>query len=249
MMRILILGGTSEARALAQRVADDAAYQATLSLAGRTRNPWLPPIPFRIGGFGGVDGLRNYLASEAIEAVIDATHPFAVQMSENARLACAAARIPLAVLTRPEWEAQAGDRWTVVDDVEQAVEALGDAPRRVLLTHGRLGLAAFARLPQHNYLVRTIDRPDNIELLPQHRLILERGPFDTAAELRLLRDESIDVIVSKNSGGDATYPKIEAARELGLAVVMIRRPRSDAVAELFDVAAVMAWLAAHRTAP
>jgi precorrin-6A/cobalt-precorrin-6A reductase len=153
------------------------------------------------------------------------------------------------VLTRPEWEAQAGDRWTVVDEVDQAVSALGDAPRRVLLTHGRLGLAAFARLPQHDYLVRTIDRPDDIELLPQHQLILERGPFDRAAELRLLRDERIDVIVSKNSGGAATYPKIEAARELGLAVVMIRRPRSDAVAELFDVEAVMAWLATHRATP
>lgn len=248
-MRILILGGTSEARALAQRVAGGDAYQATLSLAGRTRNPWLPPIPFRIGGFGGVDGLRDYLAAEAIEAVIDATHPFAVQMSDNARLACAAAQIPLAVLTRPEWQAQAGDRWTVVDDVDQAVSALGDAPRRVLLTHGRLGLGAFARAPQHDFLVRTIDRPDHIELLPQHRLILERGPFDRASELQLLRDERIDVIVSKNSGGSATYPKIEAARELGLAVVMIRRPRSDAVAELFDIEAVMAWLATHRAAP
>ncbi|MBC7580051.1 MAG: cobalt-precorrin-6A reductase [Tardiphaga sp.] len=248
-MRILILGGTSGARALAQRVAGDAAYQATLSLAGRTRNPWLPPIPFRIGGFGGVDGLRDYLAAEAIEAVIDATHPFAVQMSDNARLACATAQIPLAALTRPEWEAQAGDRWIVVDGIDAVGDALGDAPRRVLLTHGRLGLAAFARRPQHDYIVRTIDRPDDIELLPKHRLILERGPFDTAAELRLLRNERIDIIVSKNSGGTATYPKIEAARELGLAVVMIRRPHSDAVAELFDVDSVMTWLAAHRTAP
>ena len=133
-MRILILGGTSEARQLSQRVAGNAAFEATLSLAGRTINPWLPPIPFRIGGFGGVEGLRDYLATEKIEAVIDATHPFAMQMSENARLACAAARLPLAVLTRPEWQAQAGDRWTVVDDIEAAVEALGETPRRVLLT-------------------------------------------------------------------------------------------------------------------
>ena len=248
-MRILILGGTSEARELAQRVAGDAAFEATLSLAGRTRNPWLPPIPFRIGGFGSVDGLRDYLAAEKIEAVIDATHPFAVQMSENARLACAAARLPLAVLTRPEWQAQEGDRWIVVDDIEAAVEALGERPRRVLLTHGRLGLAAFARRPQHDYVVRTIDRPDDIELLPQHRLILERGPFDRASELRLLHDERIDIIVSKNSGGAATYPKIEAARELGLAVVMIRRPKAGAVSECFDAGSVMAWLATHRAAP
>jgi precorrin-6A/cobalt-precorrin-6A reductase len=248
-MRILSLGGTSEARALAQRVAGDAAYAATLSLAGRTRNPWLPPIAFRIGGFGGVDGLRDYLAAEKIEAVIDATHPFAVQMSENAGQACAAARVPLAVLTRPEWEAQDGDRWIVVDTIDAAVDALGEAPQRVLLTHGRLGLAAFARRPQHDYLVRTIDRPDNIEMLPKHRLILERGPFDRASELRLQRDERIDVIVSKNSGGAATYPKIEAARELGIPVVMIRRPKADAVTELFDVEAVMAWLGTHRAAP
>lgn len=248
-MRILILGGTSEARLLAQHIADDTAFDATLSLAGRTRNPWLPPIPFRIGGFGGVEGLRDYLAAEKIEAVIDATHPFAVQMSENARRACAAVHVPLAVLTRPEWEAQAGDRWTVVDVVEQAVEALGETPRRVLLTHGRLGLAAFARRPQHDYVVRTIDRPADIELLPQHRLILERGPFDRASERRLLETERIDIIVSKNSGGDATYPKIEAARELGIPVVMIRRPMADAEAELVDVEAVMAWLATHSAAP
>ncbi len=248
-MRILILGGTGEARELSQRMAADATIDATLSLAGRTRNPWLPPIPFRMGGFGGVDGLRDYLAAEDIEAVIDATHPFAVQMSEHARLACEAAQIPLAVLTRPPWQPHDGDRWIVVDDVEAAVAALGEAPQRVLLTHGRLQLAAFARRPQHSYLVRTIDRPDDIEALPQHRLILERGPFDTARELRLLRDEHIDVIVSKNSGGAATYPKIEAARELGIAVVMIRRPAAGAGAELFDVDAVMAWLDAHRPAP
>ena len=119
----------------------------------------------------------------------------------------------------------------------------------MLLTHGKLQLAAFARLPQHDYLVRTIDRPDDIELLPQHRLILERGPFDKAAELRLLRDERIDILVSKNSGGAATYPKIAAARELGIPVIMIRRPPADAVAELFDVDAVMEWLEAHRATP
>ncbi|MDB5653038.1 MAG: cobK [Tardiphaga sp.] len=247
-MRILILGGTSEARVLAQRVAGDAAIDATLSLAGRTINPWQPPIPFRIGGFGGVAGLSDYLAAEAVDAVIDATHPFAVQMSEHARRACEAAQIPLAVLTRPPWQPQDGDRWIVVDDIEQAVGALGEPPRRVLLTHGRLQLAAFSRRPQHYYLVRTIDRPDDIETLLQHRLILERGPFSKAAEMQLLADERIDVIVSKNSGGAATYPKIEAACELGLTVVMIARP-AEAAAELFDVDAVMTWLAAHRAAP
>jgi precorrin-6A/cobalt-precorrin-6A reductase len=248
-MRVLILGGTSEARALSQRLAGDRTYGPTLSLAGRTINPWLPPIPFRTGGFGGVDGLRHYLACENIEAVVDATHPFAVQMSDHARRACSAAQIPLAVLTRPPWQAEDGDRWISVDNIEQAAAALGEVPQRVLLTHGKLQLAAFARLPQHEYLVRTIDPPDDIELLAKHRLILERGPFDKANELRLLRGACIDIVVSKNSGGTATYAKIEAARELGIPLVMIRRPQAEAAAELFDVDCVMQWLDTHRAAP
>jgi precorrin-6A/cobalt-precorrin-6A reductase len=248
-MRILILGGTREASMLARRLAEDVTIKPILSFAGRTENPVLPLIPFRIGGFGGADGLYHYLGAENIDAVIDATHPFAVHISENARSACRRAHVALVAFTRPAWEQQSGDRWIEVDDVDAAVRALGDRPRRVLLTHGRLQLSAFARSPQHAYIVRAIDRPADIMALPRHRLILARGPFARAAESQLMGDERIDIVVSKNSGGSATYAKIEAARELGIPVVMIRRPRTDCAAELFDVDAAMAWLGAHRRVP
>jgi precorrin-6A/cobalt-precorrin-6A reductase len=248
-MHILILGGTREASMLARRLAEDVAIKPILSFAGRTENPVLPPIPFRIGGFGGADGLYHYLVAENIDAVIDATHPFAVRISENARTACRRSHIPLVAFTRPAWEQHGGDRWIEVDDVDAAVRALGDRPRRVLLTHGRLQLSAFARSPQHTYIVRAIDRPADIMALPRHHLILARGPFAKSAENQLMGDERIDIVVSKNSGGSATYAKIEAARELGIPVVMMRRPRIDGAAELFDVDAVMMWLGAHRRVP
>src|ERR1700730_4328921 len=217
-MRIFILGGTREASMLARRLAEDVTIKPMLSFAGRTENPVLPPIPFRIGGFGGTDGLYHYLGAENIDAVIDATHPFAVRISENARSACRRAHIPLVAFTRPAWEQQGGDRWIEVDDIDVAVRALGDRPRRVLLTHGRLQLSPFARSPQHTYIVRAIDRPADIMALPRHRLILARGPFAKAAEGQLMGDERVDIVVSKNSGGSATYAKIEAARELGIPV-------------------------------
>jgi precorrin-6A/cobalt-precorrin-6A reductase len=234
---------------LAQRLSKDATIEPILSLAGRTENPVLPPIPFRIGGFGGADGLYDYLMAANIDAVIDATHPFAVRISENARSACQRAHVALVAFTRPAWEQQAGDQWIVVDDVDAAVLAVGDRPRRIFLTHGRLQLSSFAQSPQHTYIVRAIDRPADIMALPRHRLILARGPFAKDAEVQLMRDERIDVVVSKNSGGSSTYAKIEAARDLGIPVVMMRRPQTDCVAELFSVDAVMAWLDAHLPAP
>jgi precorrin-6A/cobalt-precorrin-6A reductase len=248
-MRILILGGTREASMLVQRLSEDVTFQPIVSFAGRTENPVLPPIPFRIGGFGGSDGLYHYLMAKKIDAVIDATHPFAVRISENASSACRRARVPLAAFTRPAWEQQAGDRWIVVDDVDAAVRTLAGRARRILLTHGRLQLSPFARLPQHTYIVRAIDRPVDIMALPRHRLILARGPFARGAEVQLMRDERIDVIVSKNSGGSSTYAKIEAARDLGIPVVMMRRPQTGVVAELFEIDAVMSWLDTHRAVP
>jgi precorrin-6A/cobalt-precorrin-6A reductase len=248
-MRILILGGTTQASALARALAARTDIAPTLSFAGRTQNPVPPPIPWRSGGFGGVDGLRTYLRQQGIAAVVDATHPFAAQMSAHAAAACGAESVPLVVFTRPGWQRQAGDTWREVARIEDAVAALGAAPRRVLLTQGRLQLAAFAAAPQHMYVVRAIDPPAAIAALPNHRLILARPPFALADELALMRAEAIDVLVTKNSGGEATYAKIEAARQLGLEVVMLQRPAGGGVPELHDLDRVVAWIEAHRPAP
>ena len=245
-LRLLVLGGTSEASALALRLAARADIAPVLSLAGRTKFPAPPPIPHRTGGFGGIDGLRDYLAREKIDAVIDATHPFAAQMSANALAVCAQ-DIPLLRFTRPPWQAQPGDTWTGVADIAAAAAALGTAPARVFLTHGR-ELAAFAQAPQHDYLVRTIEPPDGLAALPRHRLVLARGPFALDAETRLMRAENIEILVTKNSGGTATYAKIAAARTLGIRVVMIARPPGGG-AETHDLEEVLRWIDRHRPAP
>jgi precorrin-6A/cobalt-precorrin-6A reductase len=255
-MRLLILGGTTEASGLALRLAGRADVEPILSLAGRTRNPLPPPIPFRVGGFGGVDGLRRFLAERRIDAVIDATHPFAARMTANAALACRAAAIPLARLTRPPWRRQAGDRWLGVPDLDAAARAIGDTPRRVFLTIGGVQLAAFAAAPQHHYVVRAIERPAAIAGLPSHELILARGPFGEAAETALLRDARIDVVVTKNSGGSATEAKLAAARALGIAVIMIERPADDPIRagepgnaiRFPSIDDVLAWIEAVRPA-
>jgi precorrin-6A/cobalt-precorrin-6A reductase len=197
-MRVLVLGGTAEASLLAERLARRRDIAAIFSFAGRTESPRQPPIPFRIGGFGGIDGLSDFLLAERIDAVVDATHPFAARISEHAASACERARVPLVALTRPAWERQDGDRWIPAEDIEAAVRALGDTPRRVFLTHGRLQLAPFASAPQHSYVVRTIDPPADIMALPRHRLILARGPFLTGDEVKLMRDEGIEIVVTKN---------------------------------------------------
>lgn len=227
-MRVLILGGTTEAASLARQLADDIRFEATLSLAGRTSAPAAQALPTRIGGFGGVEGLVRYLQAEKIEAVVDATHPYAAQMSAHAVAACRQAGLPLASLTRAPWTEQAGDRWQHVSNTESAAMALGDRPRRVFLTIGRQELPAFAIAPQHHYLARLIDVPDGDRLPPHLVLLQARGPFGLAAETALMRDERIDVVVSKNAGGAPTYAKIAAARALGLPVVMIARPEKPA---------------------
>jgi precorrin-6A/cobalt-precorrin-6A reductase len=247
-MRLLILGGTAEASALAERLAERADIEAILSLAGRTREPAASPIARRVGGFGGAEGLSDYLVAERIDAVVDATHPFAAQMSRHAAQACEASGTPRLVFTRPPWRRQAGDLWTEVDTMSQAAAALGTAPSHVFLTQGRLQLGAFAQAPQHRYLVRAIERPADIDALPDHRLILSRGPFALAGEEDLMRREAIEVLVSKNSGGAATYAKIEAARNLGLRVVMVRRPAQPASLVTADLNEALAWIEAHRAA-
>jgi precorrin-6A/cobalt-precorrin-6A reductase len=220
-----------------------------LSLAGATAKPDPAPIPQRIGGFGGVEGLAAYLVASHIGAVIDATHPFAVRMSANAAAACEAMDTPLVVFTRPPWTPKAGDRWTETATMDEAADVLGEKPRTVFLTQGRLQLAAFARAPQHRYVVRAIDPPSEIGVLPRARLILERGPFTLGHELELMKREGIETLVTKNSGGAATYAKIEAARALAIGVVIVRRPPAPTAETLHDLESVMAWIGFHRRAP
>ncbi|MCP8939826.1 cobalt-precorrin-6A reductase [Alsobacter sp. SYSU M60028] len=248
-MRVLVLGGTTEATALARALAGRVEFAPTLSLAGRTDRPAAQPIPARVGGFGGVAGLADYLRSEGIEAVVDATHPFAARMSEHAAQACREAGVPLVALTRPPWTPGPGDRWIDVPDMAGAVDALGEVPRTVFLTVGRLSLPAFAARPEHTYVVRTIDEPGEGPLPPRVRLIRARGPFAEEDEVALMRREGVDIVVSKNSGGEATSAKLAAARRLGLPVVMVRRPPRPETKQAHGVAEALGFLERHRRAP
>jgi precorrin-6A/cobalt-precorrin-6A reductase len=241
-LRVLILGGTADANRLAEAVARNAAIDAVLSYAGRTDNPTPPPIRWRVGGFGGIDGLQNYLRAERIDRVVDATHPFAAQMSAHAVAACATATVPLLALERAPWQRQPGDHWIEVDDLDAAAVALGSAPRRVFLGIGRMHLKTFAAHLQHAYLVRLVDPPRAPLPLPEAEVIVARGPFDRAADRAMLSRHRIDIVVAKNAGGDAASAKIDAARDLALPVVMVRRPFVPARATADSVAEVMRWL-------
>ncbi|MCJ2043267.1 cobalt-precorrin-6A reductase [Methylobacterium sp. J-078] len=242
-MRILILGGTGEASALVRGLlARGDPHGVTLSLAGRTSQPKAQPVPTRIGGFGGAEGLAAWLAQDRTDLVVDATHPFAAQMSANAAEACARTGTRLLAIRRPAWEPVSGDRWTTVPDMAAAALELGPEPRRVFLTIGRQEVGAFAAAPQHDYVVRAIEGIDLA--VPRLTSIRARGPFDAAAEAAFLAEGAIEVLVSKNSGGDATYGKIAAARALGLAVVMVARPEKPDVPSVPDVAAALAGIAA-----
>ncbi|UOK69516.1 cobalt-precorrin-6A reductase [Ancylobacter polymorphus] len=240
--RLLILGGTNEARDLAARLAARGGFAVSLSLAGRTRNPLPVEAPTRSGGFGGVEGLEAYLKTEGIDAVIDATHPFAATMSHNAAEAARRAGVPLIALLRPAWQRQPGDLWTQATDIAEAVEKLGPAPRRVLVALGRNEVRALEAAPQHAYLVRSIDPVDPPLALPQARYIEARGPFPEADEHALLKTHRIDALLSKNSGGEATYGKIKAARALGIEVIMVTRPPRPEVETVDSVDGVLDWL-------
>ncbi|TPN16004.1 cobalt-precorrin-6A reductase [Mesorhizobium sp. B2-1-3] len=220
--RILILGGTTEARQLAGKLA--AGHSVTLSLAGRTESPVTQGVPVRSGGFGGADGLAAYLKETSIELLIDATHPYAARISANAAQAARMAGVPIVALRRPGWEPVEGDRWTQVDTTGDAVQALGPAPRRVFLALGRQEVAVFEAAPQHHYLIRSVDPVEPKLAVPDATYLLARGPFREAEERTLLQRHGIDIVVSKDSGGAATYGKIAAARALGLDVVMVHRP-------------------------
>lgn len=240
--KILILGGTTEARALAERLAGRGDLDVTLSLAGRTATPARQAVPIRRGGFGGVAGLTDYLQRERIDALIDATHPYASVISANAGAAARQAHVAFMGLRRAPWTAMAGDRWIDVSDVSAAVEALGQTPRRVFVTLGRNELAPLQGAPQHHYLIRSVDPVDPPLALPHAHSITGRGPFAAANERALMTEHRIEFVVAKNSGGTATYGKIEAARALAVAVIMLRRPPPPDGPAAHSVDEVLAWL-------
>ncbi|PRQ12051.1 cobalt-precorrin-6A reductase [Corynebacterium sp. 13CS0277] len=222
-MRALILGGTKEAREVAALLVG-AGWRVTSSLAGRVKNPALPVGEVRIGGFGGPAGLARFLIDEAIEVVIDATHPFAERISISAAEAARAVGVPLVALHRPPWEPQAGDKWRSVPDMASAAQIAARDYHHIFLTIGRQQLAPFHKDPHNLYVIRCVD-PPQVPLPPRHRLILSRGPFSVEDEKRLMIGNQIDCLVTKNSGGPMTQPKLDAARALGIDVLMIARPQ------------------------
>lgn len=244
-MRILILGGTTEARQVAERLATVPEIDVMLSLAGRTGNPVRQPVPVRVGGFGGADGLARYLAEQRIDLLIDATHPYAARISANAAEAAQQAGGAILALRRPGWEQREGDRWMFADDVAGAIGSLGAQPRRVFLSIGRQEASAFAAAPQHFYLVRSVDPVEPPLAVPDARYILARGPFAEEAERGLLIENRVDTIVSKDSGGVASYGKIAAARALGIEVIMIRRPELPQAPSASSVGELVAMACAH----
>ncbi|RLU87564.1 cobalt-precorrin-6A reductase [Streptomyces griseocarneus] len=246
---VLILGGTTEARRLAAELATDPSLRVTSSLAGRVAAPRLPAGEVRVGGFGGPGGLARWLREQQVDALIDATHPFAGTISFNAAEAATDARVPLLALRRPGWTAGPGDRWTSVASLDEAAQALPALGERVFLTTGRMGLAAFAHLEDMWFLVRSVDAPE--PPMPRRmETVLERGPFTLDGERELLRRHRVDVLVTKDSGGEATAAKLVAAREASVPVVVVRRPVvPTGVPEAADVAAAVAWVGALFDAP
>lgn len=238
---VLILGGTAEARELAGRLADRDGLRVVSSLAGRVRDPALPLGQVRIGGFGGPGGLADWLTSQRAAAVVDATHPFAAAISANAAAACARTRTPLLSLLRPPWAPGDGDDWHAAGSLTGAAALLPSLGSRVFLTTGRQGLAAFARLTDTWFLIRCVDPPSG-PLPPACQVILARGPYDAAAELALMRAHGIDVLVTKNSGGELTAGKLQAARELSVPVVMVARPAPPEVPRCSSAADAERWL-------
>jgi precorrin-6A/cobalt-precorrin-6A reductase len=226
---------------MAEAIAE-AGLAGVYSYAGRTNAPMGQPIHMRVGGFGGVEGLRVFLDAEKITHVIDATHPFAAQMSTNAVAACSATGTPLIALERAPWVAAKDDRWTHVPDINAAVAELGKAPLRVFLAIGRQHLDAFAAQPQHSYLLRLVDAPTSPLPFPAD-VVVARGPFTPEGDAALMRQHRTELIVAKNAGGKGAVAKIAAARMLGLPVVMIDRPMIPSRQVAYSVAAVMSWLA------
>jgi precorrin-6A/cobalt-precorrin-6A reductase len=243
--RLLILGGTGEAAALARaalaRFGEAAAV--TTALAGRTRHPGPIAGEVRIGGFGGAAGLGDYLVEHRIDRLIDATHPFAAEISRAARLAAERAGVPRLMLLRPAWPRHPLDRWIEVDSIEAAALLAGRIGRRALLTVGAGGADAFAPVEDVHFVVRLIDPPQRELPLRQYSLVYGRGPFSLEEERQLLRRHDIDLLVCKASGGAATEAKLVAAREAGLPVIMVRRPPREPGTAVDTVEAALDWFA------
>ncbi|MGH3950914.1 MAG: cobalt-precorrin-6A reductase [Pseudonocardiaceae bacterium] len=237
---VLILGGTAEARALAAALVERE-VPVVSSLAGRVARPRLPPGEVRVGGFGGPDGLACWLTERHVRAVVDATHPFAEQISASSVRAARAVGVPLVRLERPGWAPPPGADWHWVADLAEAatlVPSLGD---RIFLTSGRKGLAAFADLREPWFLIRCVDPPEE-PLPPLREVLLGRGPYTVEGELRLMREHRIEVLVTKDSGGSMTAAKLQAARELGIPMVVVRRPPRPDAETVADVADALRWV-------
>ncbi len=246
-MKILILGGTTEARVLAGRLNESGNFAITLSLAGRTARPRPQGVPTRIGGFGGAGGLARALRDEQFDVLIDATHPYADRISANAASAAEQTGVRFLALRRAPWTKVSGDRWIDVESIEQAATALGFEPRRAFVALGRNEIEPFSAAPQHTYLVRSVDPVDPPLAVPCAIYVTARGPFSEADDRDLLERHVIDIIVAKNSGGEASYGKIAAARALRLPVLMLRRPAlpCPAMPDVCSVGTVeeaLAWL-------
>ena len=241
MTRVLLLGGTTEASRLAEVLAARG-MEAVFSYAGRTEAPKAQPLPQRVGGFGGVAGLVAFLRAGGFTHVVDATHPFAAQMSRNAVVACAEAGVPLLALERPGWQAGPGDDWLRVADVEGAVAALPDRGARVFLAIGKQTLEPFAAKPDNFYLLRLVDPPEGPLPLAHAEAVIARGPFAVEGDIALMRAYGITHVVAKDAGGAGAEAKLAAARALGARVVMIDRPALPARRVVAEVGAVLDWL-------
>jgi precorrin-6A/cobalt-precorrin-6A reductase len=246
--RLLILGGTTEAAALARgawaRFGDT--LQVTTSLAGRTERPSPLPGQLRVGGFGGAEGLATYLKTYGFDRLIDATHPFASRISAQARLACVQANVSRLLLLRPPWRRHSRDRWIEVDGMDGAAAIVGRIGRRPWLTVGSGEIACFSTVAGVRFLVRLVDPPRQQLPLPLYDLVVGRGPFTLFGERRVFERHAIDVLVCKASGGTATEGKIIAARELGLPVIMVRRPIPELGEAVETVGAALDWLMGSR---
>ena len=227
---------------LAERLAGRVDLEVTVSLAGRTASPAPHAAAMRSGGFGGATGLADYLVRGRIDAVIDATHPYASIISANALAAAGETNVPLVALRRPPWVAVAGDRWTDANDVAEAVRGLGETPRRAFVALGRNELAVLKDAPQHHYLIRSVDPVDPPLPLPHVIYVTGRGPFSEADDRALMIAHQIETVIAKNSGGAATYGKIAAARALGIDVIMVRRPPGPAAPAVETMEDALAWL-------